>query len=93
MTTVFKTLDVAVIGGDSVASAQPSRSAAISLRRAGHRITIYERHDFAGEVGAGIGIPSNGSKWLYKWQIDGKCLRAQISSSRYVPSCLEFLPD
>lgn len=45
-------------------------SAAISLRQAGHIVTIYERHDFAGEVGAGIGVPPNGGKWLHKWGVD-----------------------
>lgn len=58
-------LHVAIIGGGL-----GGLSAAISLRRAGHRVTIYERRDFAGEIGAGIGISSNGSKWLYKWGVD-----------------------
>lgn len=61
----FKSLNIAVIGGGL-----GGLSAAISLRRAGHKITIYERNDFSGEVGAGIGVPSNGSKWLYKWGVD-----------------------
>ena len=65
MASEFKSLDVAVIGGGL-----GGLSAAISLRRAGHKITIYERHSFVGEVGAGIGIPSNGSKWLYNWGVD-----------------------
>jgi 2-polyprenyl-6-methoxyphenol hydroxylase-like FAD-dependent oxidoreductase len=65
MSPQFTVLNVAVIGGGL-----GGLSAAISLRRAGHKITIYERHGFVGEVGAGIGIPSNGSKWLYKWGVD-----------------------
>jgi salicylate hydroxylase len=65
MASEFKSLNVAVIGGGL-----GGLSAAISLRRADHKITIYERHSFVGEVGAGIGIPSNGSKWLYNWGVD-----------------------
>jgi salicylate hydroxylase len=65
MATDFKSMDIAIIGGGL-----GGLSAAISLRHAGHKITIYERHDFAGEVGAGIGIPSNGAKWLHKWGVD-----------------------
>ena len=65
MNSEFKSLDIAIIGGGL-----GGLSAAISLRRAGHRITIYERHTFAGEVGSGIGIPFNGAKWLYKWGVD-----------------------
>jgi salicylate hydroxylase len=65
MATGFKSMGIVIIGGGL-----GGLSAAISLRRAGHEITIYERHDFAGEVGAGIGIPSNGAKWLYKWGVN-----------------------
>lgn len=61
----FKPLDIAIIGGGL-----GGLSAAISLRRAGHKVTIYERHTFTGEVGAGIGIAPNGGKWLYKWGVD-----------------------
>jgi len=53
MAPEFRSLNIAVIGGGL-----GGLSAAISLRRAGHKITIYERHSFAGEVGAGIRIPS-----------------------------------
>lgn len=68
-------IDVAVVGGGL-----GGLSAAISLRRAGHRITIYERHDFAGEVGAGIGIPSNGSKWLSRWGVDIEAAKPVVMS-------------
>lgn len=65
MAESFVNLNVVVIGGGL-----GGLSAAISLRRAGHAITIYERYDFAGEIGAGISLPSNGSKWLRKWGVD-----------------------
>jgi 2-polyprenyl-6-methoxyphenol hydroxylase-like FAD-dependent oxidoreductase len=38
--------------------------AAIALWRQGHYITIYERYDFTGEIGAGIGIVSTGTYFL-----------------------------
>jgi salicylate hydroxylase len=44
--------------------------AAISLRRAGHKVTIYERADFAGEVGASISCAANGTRWLESWGVD-----------------------
>ncbi|KAH8682622.1 salicylate hydroxylase [Xylariales sp. PMI_506] len=65
MATTFKPLNIAIIGGGL-----GGLSAAISLRLSGHKVTIYERNTFAGEVGAGIGIPPNGGKWLYKWGVD-----------------------
>jgi salicylate hydroxylase len=61
----FKPLDVAVIG-----SGLGGLSAAITLRRQGHKITIYERRDFGGEVGASLSCASNGSKFLEEWGID-----------------------
>jgi salicylate hydroxylase len=45
-------------------------AAAISLRRAGHKVTIYERADFAGEVGASISCAANGTRWLENWGVD-----------------------
>lgn len=46
---LFKTLDVAIIGGGLGGFA-----AAISLRRQGHRVTVYEKRDIAAEVGNSI---------------------------------------
>lgn len=71
----YPSLNVAVVGGGL-----GGLSAAISLRRAGHQITIFERHDFAGEVGAGIGIPSNGSKWLSRWAVDIEAAKPVVMS-------------
>ncbi|UKZ67571.1 uncharacterized protein TrAtP1_008726 [Trichoderma atroviride] len=45
-------------------------SAAIALRRTGHKVTIYERYDFSGEVGASLSLASNGSRFLQEWQVD-----------------------
>lgn len=45
-------------------------SVAIALRRAGHSVTIYERNDFAGEVGASVSCAANGARWLHEWGVD-----------------------
>lgn len=45
-------------------------SVGISLRRAGHEVTVYERHDFAGEVGASVSCAANGTRWLHEWGVD-----------------------
>jgi salicylate hydroxylase len=45
-------------------------ASATSLRRAGHRVTIYERADFAGEVGASISCAANGTRWLEEWGVN-----------------------
>ena len=45
-------------------------AAATALRRAGHRVTIYEQAHFAGEVGAAISCAANGTRWLDEWDVD-----------------------
>ncbi|EQL01931.1 salicylate hydroxylase [Ophiocordyceps sinensis CO18] len=45
----WRRLNVGVIGGGI-----GGMSAAIALRRAGHAVTVYEKSDFAGEVGASV---------------------------------------
>lgn len=45
-------------------------SVAIALRRAGHEVTIYEKSDFAGEVGASVSCAANGTRWLHEWGVD-----------------------
>ncbi|KND86841.1 6-hydroxynicotinate 3-monooxygenase [Tolypocladium ophioglossoides CBS 100239] len=58
-------LDMAIVG-----SGLGGLAAAIALRRAGHRVTIYERYDFGGEVGASLSCASNGSRFLQEWGVD-----------------------
>ncbi|KAL6696608.1 hypothetical protein J3F84DRAFT_303256 [Trichoderma pleuroticola] len=58
-------LSIAIVG-----SGLGGLSAAIALRRAGHQVTIYERYDFGGEVGASLSLASNGSRFLQEWEVD-----------------------
>jgi len=43
---------------------------AISLRRSGHRVTIYERSSLNNEVGAAINVPPNITRFLIPWGLD-----------------------
>ena len=61
-----KTLTVAVLGGGLGGLA-----AAIALRRQGHNVSIYERNDYASEVGASISCAANGTQWLEEWGVSG----------------------
>lgn len=61
----WKPLSIGVIGGGI-----GGLSASIALRRAGHSVTIYERNDYAGEVGASVSCAANGSRWLHEWGVD-----------------------
>lgn len=61
----WQPLSIAIVGGGIGGLA-----AGISLRRAGHRVTIYERADFAGEVGASISCAANGTRWLHEWGVN-----------------------
>jgi salicylate hydroxylase len=61
----WRELNVAVIGGGV-----GGMCVATALRRAGHKVTIYERNDFAGEVGASISCAANGTRWLEEWGVD-----------------------
>ncbi|CAG8048892.1 unnamed protein product [Penicillium olsonii] len=60
-------LQVAIIG-----AGLGGLAAAVSLRRQGHLVTVYERYDFAGEVGASLSAASNGSRFLEEWGVDVK---------------------
>ena len=61
----WRKLNIAIIGGGIGGLAT-----AIALRRAGHTTTIYERADFAGEVGASVSCAANGTRWLHEWEVD-----------------------
>jgi salicylate hydroxylase len=63
----WRELKVAVIGGGI-----GGFSAAIAMRRAGHSVTIFEKADYTGEVGASISCAANGTRWLHEWDVDVK---------------------
>jgi len=50
-------------------------TAAISLRRAGHKVTIYERSALKNEVGAAFCVPPNSSRPLLALGIDPEASR------------------
>ncbi|OOQ89629.1 salicylate hydroxylase [Penicillium brasilianum] len=66
-------LQVAIIG-----AGLGGLAAAVSLRRQGHAVTVYERYDFAGEVGASLSAASNGSRFLEEWGVDVKAAKPVI---------------
>lgn len=61
----WRQLDIGIIGGGIGGLAS-----AVALRRAGHKVTIYEKADFAGEVGASISCAANGTRWLEEWDVN-----------------------
>ena len=61
----WRRLSVGVVGGGI-----GGLSVGIALRRAGHEVTIYERNDFAGEVGASVSCAANGTRWLHEWGVN-----------------------
>ncbi|RDW56474.1 salicylate hydroxylase-1 [Coleophoma cylindrospora] len=61
----WRCLNVGVVGGGI-----GGLSVAIALRRAGHEVTVYEQHDYAGEVGASVSCAANGTRWLHEWGVD-----------------------
>ena len=65
MAAGWRKLNVGVVGGGI-----GGMCVAIALRRAGHDVVIYERSDFAGEVGASVSCAANGTRWLHEWKVD-----------------------
>ncbi|QPG94033.1 hypothetical protein C2857_004225 [Epichloe festucae Fl1] len=61
----WRSLNVGVIGGGI-----GGMSVAIALRRGGHAVTVYEKSDFSGEVGASVSCAANGTRWLHEWKVD-----------------------
>ncbi|KAF9647415.1 salicylate hydroxylase [Thelephora ganbajun] len=69
--STFKQLKVAVVGGGI-----GGLSAAVSLRRTGHIVMIFERRSFDVEVGASLSAAANGIQWLLEWGIDISIMRS-----------------
>lgn len=45
-------------------------SAAIALRRSGHKVTLYEKSSLNNEIGAAINVPPNATRFLIPWGLD-----------------------
>jgi salicylate hydroxylase len=58
-------------------------AAAISCRRAGHDVTVYERSALNNEVGAAIHVCPNASRGLLAWGFDPTKARFVTSKSTY----------
>ncbi len=61
-------------------------TAAISLRRCGHKVTVYERSALNNEVGAAINVPPNVSRFLLPWGFDTSRARFRASPGMYLMS-------
>jgi salicylate hydroxylase len=60
-----KPLDIVIVGGGIGGFA-----AAISCRRAGHNVQVYERSSMNNELGAAIHVCPNASRGLLAWGLD-----------------------
>ena len=54
---------------------------AVALRRRGHEVSVFEKAPELGEVGAGIQVPPNSSRFLLQWglgpYIEGKAMEPE----------------
>ncbi|ODA80864.1 hypothetical protein RJ55_03824 [Drechmeria coniospora] len=64
-------LDVAIIGAGIA-----GLTAAVSLRRNGHRVQVYESSEFSGEIGAALNLTPNGVRVLQHLGFDFERARA-----------------
>jgi salicylate hydroxylase len=69
-------LDIVIVGAGIAGLA-----AAIGLRKAGHRVRMYEKSRMNNEVGAAINVPPNASRLLLAWGLDPVAARFVMSQS------------
>lgn len=72
-------MNVAIVGGGITGMA-----AAISLRRSGHKVTIFERSSLNNEIGAAINVPPNVGRFLEPLGLDSS--RFVTSRAMYISS-------
>lgn len=48
------------------------------IHATGHRVSLYERYDFSGEVGASLSCAKNGTMWLDEWKVNSVQLRIVV---------------
>lgn len=70
-------------------------AAAVSLRRAGHRVELYEQSSMNNEIGAAITIPPNASRILLAWGVRPEDWGMVVSEggSSYNPFTMEKTMD
>ncbi|KAL1894036.1 hypothetical protein Sste5346_006178 [Sporothrix stenoceras] len=71
-------LNVAIVGGGI-----SGLTAAVSLRRAGHVVRVYERSSHNNEVGAAIHVPPNAARALLAWGLDPVHAKFVTTKSSY----------
>jgi salicylate hydroxylase len=77
MTSVARAggLEIAIVG-----AGLGGMSAAIALRRVGHRVIVLERAPALGEVGAGIQIAPNAARLLLGWRVMDKLAPRSVAA-------------
>lgn len=91
-------LSIAIIGrgisnytsidlGNTILLTAADGLAATSLRRAGHKVTIYERTDYAGEFRASASGAANGTRWLQEWNVDVRIGRPVVLRTLILRDC------
>jgi salicylate hydroxylase len=69
-------LDVVIVGAGIA-----GLTAGFALRRAGHRVRIYERSGMNNEAGAAINVPPNAARLLLAWGLDPEKERFIVAQS------------